>query len=531
MPTFDFTDPSGKSYSVQGPDGATPEQAFQMLQQHIGTPQVGMGEDAAKSVAAGLGSATIGALGSVGDIRSLLSRGADIAGDKLGFDPSMLKSAAGTVFRGLNDAPTSKDVRATVTDPLVDPDYKPQYLTGSLLKKGAELGPNMLLGGPEGALPRFLTNVAAPAVGSELGESVAGPLGGIAGGLAGAVAGPAAFNRAVRAMRPGAETALEDIRAASRANYQHPDVTNVRINPDATEALATTIEHDLQHGANSGFRVANEPKVFSAVNELRLAQQEGRAATVADIDNVRQVLGNAAKERDAQGQLTRQAVAANRAIDHINDFLPRLNQADLLAGNAAAANARLQTARQDWGAYKRAQNVQTLAANAEINAASANSGANIQNATKQAFKPMLKNNAAKAVGYNDEELAALNRIVRGTWTGSAARAAGNLLGGGGGLGMLVGGAAGYHEGGLPGAIGVGLAGRGLKMVGNRSTLNAVADLDRMLRARSPEAIRVAAQNPQIAQHLPPAAMRRLQALVIADPVLVQQLGQPIPANR
>ena len=36
MPTFEFTDPGGKSYSVDGPDGATPEQAFQILQSHLG---------------------------------------------------------------------------------------------------------------------------------------------------------------------------------------------------------------------------------------------------------------------------------------------------------------------------------------------------------------------------------------------------------------------------------------------------------------------------------------------------------------
>ena len=37
MPTFTFTDPSGKTYDVQGPDGATPEQAYGMLQQHLGS--------------------------------------------------------------------------------------------------------------------------------------------------------------------------------------------------------------------------------------------------------------------------------------------------------------------------------------------------------------------------------------------------------------------------------------------------------------------------------------------------------------
>lgn len=37
MPTFDLTSPDGKTYSVEGPDGATPEQAFQILRQHLGT--------------------------------------------------------------------------------------------------------------------------------------------------------------------------------------------------------------------------------------------------------------------------------------------------------------------------------------------------------------------------------------------------------------------------------------------------------------------------------------------------------------
>ena len=34
--TFDFTDPNGKRYTVTGPDGSTPEQAFAILQQYLG---------------------------------------------------------------------------------------------------------------------------------------------------------------------------------------------------------------------------------------------------------------------------------------------------------------------------------------------------------------------------------------------------------------------------------------------------------------------------------------------------------------
>lgn len=41
MPAFTFTSPSGQAYTVNGPDGATPEQAFAILQQQIGgTPKV-----------------------------------------------------------------------------------------------------------------------------------------------------------------------------------------------------------------------------------------------------------------------------------------------------------------------------------------------------------------------------------------------------------------------------------------------------------------------------------------------------------
>jgi hypothetical protein len=35
MPTFDFESPEGRKYTLTGPEGATPEQAFAVLQQHL----------------------------------------------------------------------------------------------------------------------------------------------------------------------------------------------------------------------------------------------------------------------------------------------------------------------------------------------------------------------------------------------------------------------------------------------------------------------------------------------------------------
>lgn len=39
MPTFEFTSPDGKKYEIEGPEGATQEQAFQILSQQLNLPQ------------------------------------------------------------------------------------------------------------------------------------------------------------------------------------------------------------------------------------------------------------------------------------------------------------------------------------------------------------------------------------------------------------------------------------------------------------------------------------------------------------
>ena len=223
MPTFDFTSPDGKTYSVEGPDGATPDQAFQMLQQHIGSakPQASMGEDAAKSVASGLANATAGTLGLAGDLRTGLSALTDFAGGQLGASPDKVQAfkdyaakAASMTGAGavLSNAPTSKQVLGSATDPIVSPDYKPETTLGGYLKTGAEFAPGLLLGG-RGSLPtRLLRDVAAPAVASETAglatkDTAAEPYARAAGALlgsagAGKLANMAAERGAMKASPP-----------------------------------------------------------------------------------------------------------------------------------------------------------------------------------------------------------------------------------------------------------------------------------------------------------------------------------------
>lgn len=527
--------------------------------------------DIATGAGVGLAEGTMGLAGLPGDAGSLISSGVDALGRKFGVDPEKVAAfKRGAVNLGMSSAltagptnmlangPTSSQIK-NFTQSFTGELPQPTSEYGKIAKTVGEFVPNVI-GGPEAIATKLLTRVAAPTIGSEVAGRLAEgtpaePYAKAAGGLAALAGASSVGSRFNAAVKGGATPTVDELKAAARAGYRHEDVKAVQLKPEALDDLATKIEKDLQFGHNSGFRKANEQQVFSAVDELRTPLKRdvgpnGPAspndvleniarkamgdkpkaagpANVDDIDSVRQLLNNLSKERDGSGQMTRQAVAASRAIGHIDDFLPNLKQADLVAGDAAKANAILGEARANWGAAQRAKTVQTKLGDAEINAASANSGGNIQNAIKQQFKPLLKNNAAKAIGYNDEEIAALNSIVRGTWGGSAARAAGNLLGGGGGLGMLASGAVGYEAGGAPGAIAAGLAGRGLKMVGNRSTFNAVAKLDKMLRARSPEALKIVAQNPQLAQALPPKRLQALRSLILSEPALRDQASQPV----
>ena len=533
MPTFDLTSPDGKTYSVEGPHGATPAQAFQILQQHLGAspPSApGYGEDIAKSLPADAAGLVSGTLGLPGDVSNLLAHGSAAASDylaqKMGFDKGPAPAAP--------VLPTSGSIQQNI-EGATGPLYQPQTGPGRMVQNAVNFAP-AVLGGPETMVAKILSRVAAPAAAQEgaraLTEGTAAqPYAEVAGALAGAGGASAVLSKLKAAQ--AAKTAMgslpevDALKSAARSQYQDPAVAAVEIKPAAVTNLGTQIENDL---TTQGFRPSPnlQKSVFDVVRELK---NPPGPVGVNDLDAVRKALGVISGEVDAVGKPTASAAAARTAVRKIDDFIPNLNPADLLKGNASAANSVLQDARGNWGAAKRSEQVQTLLSNAEINAASANSGGNIQNTVKQAFKPLLRNNGAKAVGYNDAEMAALNKIVRGTWAGSAARAAGNLLGGGGGLGMLAGGAAGYEAGGVPGAIAAGIAGRVLKKVGNRSTLNAVQNLDNLIRSRAPEAVRLAAQNPQAAQALPPASIRALRMLILTDPLLRSQNQQSSPVSQ
>lgn len=505
--------------------------------------------DVLKSGGIGLAKGGIGLVGAGGDARNLASSATDYIGRKLGIEPESVQHFKDKAFdaaqltpmtMALSHAPSSSDIQKGIEGVTGD-FYKPKTTAGEYAQTIGEFAPAAI--DPEayvGRLPSILeagkgllTKVLAPATASETaGQATKGTAAEPYARAAAAVVGGGLADTLNRAKSIAAPT-VDELKTAARAGYNHPDVAAVRIAPAATEHLADTIASDLQFGPNSGFRPTNpaHAPVFDEVNNLRSNTPQGAVGgpmpkTVADLDNVRQALGNLAKEKDAVGQMTPAAAAASRAIDRIDDFLPKLKQGDLLAGDAANANQILETARGNWGAAKRAEEVQTKLENGRIQAASTYGGGNINNATRQALRPLQKDNFRRAGGYNADEKEALARAVEGNWVGNTARQIGKL---GPDTGLK-----GIHHIGAAVATGgasipLSLATLAAKVGGDVSTRRAVNNLETQLRERSPlHRSNTAAAAPVVAGQS--GGQRALvRALIASQPYRGANLGPIQPA--
>jgi hypothetical protein len=491
MPTFDFTDPSGKSYSVDGPDGATPEQAFQILQQHLGTPaeapktpSVGVGEDLAKVATNAPGRVVAGLAGLPGD---LLHLGMRSLGDNLSPESSY----------------GSQAIRQSLGS-----DYEAKTGAGKLAQTAVDFAP-AVIGGPETMGAKLLTRVAVPAAASEAAGALTGdnPYAKVAGALAGAGGATAAvrrFNEMAAARQAGnAVPAAEDILKTAKGQFKQAEDMNLTVTPDFASNAAAKMRNDLK-----GFDPEAQGVVFKAADRLEgLGKPTNTAPYVPvemnDVELIRKQLTNLKQSTDAP---TREA--ARKAIASLQESQTTLTPAQVLRGDAGEYGQTMRDAIGNYAAGKRSNTLMGKVALGDLNAATAGSGANEDNALRQAIKQLVRpvNNdivpKAQRLGFSADEIAGLNKVARGTTVGNAARYLGKLAPTGSVSGVL-GAGAGYGVGGPVGAIALPAAGYLAKKIGDLSTKRAVSAVDSLVRSRSPLAAQVAAQlPPQIVRQLP-----------------------------
>lgn len=267
--------------------------------------------------------------------------------------------------------------------------------------------------------------------------------------------------------------ATEDLFNAAEQGYRNMHGFGVELHPHVMDNVATNIETEL---TTQGYRDYLAPKTFRAVDELR--NPSGKYTTTQDVEAVRRALGKAGgdpAERDA----------ARRAVMQIDTALANLTPADAAINPHYADRVAQEAvaARGNYAAAKRAETLDDLTQEAERQAASTGSGANIDNATRQRIKMLLKNKK-QLRGFSDAEKAQMDQIVRGTFTGNAARLLGKLAPSGVVSGALSAGA-GFAAHGPIGAVALPATGLLAKRIADRATANRLNALSEQVRLRSP----------------------------------------------
>jgi hypothetical protein len=304
-----------------------------------------------------------------------------------------------------------------------------------------------------------------------------------------------------------------------------------------TKAQIDTLKNLLaEPGARFGFSIRSGDKIdvlsgsrdASLQDFLKATGYKDHAVQMNEVELIRKQLSKLRMSADAS---TREA--AKRAQEVLTKNQMALTAADAVSGDAPLYSKTMQDAVGNYGAGKRSAVVTGKQDLAVLNAGTAGSGANDDNALRQAMKQIARpiNNtnvpAGKRLGFNNQEIDAARQAAMGTPIGNTARYLGKLAPTGSVSGVLSAGA-GYGAAGPLGAVALPAAGYLAKKIGDLSTKRAVNGLDSLIRSRSPLAVQVAAQlPPQIVAQLSSKTQRLLQALALTAPPLRQKVSQPV----
>lgn len=346
------------------------------------------------------------------------------------------------------------------------------------------------------------------------------------------VASRAAVPAASKAIGPRASRALrvakrkgdfklpttQQLDDAADAGYTALRESDVVFKSDAIALKARELRVKLNE---LGFDETLAPDTFKQLAKLE-NPPDGSFLTTKNIETARRTLNNVWKKNIGPNGNGTDSSAARSVINLLDDFVSSPPSGAVVSGDAVRAGKIAKDARGNFAAARRAEKIENVEQLAELQAASANSGQNTANRIRQKLAQIVDpTKPQRSAGYSDEEIKAIEAVVRGGVAENTLRSAGNLLGGGqglgGGLAAGAAGAAGYAAGGPVAGVVAGaapvLAGRGLKAGAAALGRRGVARVGDMIRSRSPLAQALEAQAgyyyPNIEKHA--AVTRALMA--------------------
>lgn len=275
-------------------------------------------------------------------------------------------------------------------------------LPGGLLVQGAASG-------------AALTDAATPQ--GVAGDAALGAIGGKLGGLA--VKGASSALGKLLGKLPPIRTPAA-LAAAKDAAYAAVDNSGVAYKPSTFSGLITAMGQDVR-AAN--FNPLLHPKVAGALDQLE--KLKGRAPSLTEVDQLRQFIRDNVVDGATAGE-KRLGQMMVREIDH---FISGTGPKQVIAGDPKVAAVAIKTARDLNTRLMKTKDVATALDDAGLRAGSTGSGGNVDNASRQNMRRVLK----KAHSLTPDEDAALRKVIMGGRGQNALRQVGKLSPQGNGL--------------------------------------------------------------------------------------------------
>lgn len=279
-----------------------------------------------------------------------------------------------------------------------------------------------------------------------------------------------AFNRG------RAAPTTEALRTQAQQAYNNARNAGVIIKKDSWRNFGGNLQRRL---ADEGI---DETLHSNAMAALRRITDSSDNVTLEHAEMMRRIANNAIGRASSQQGGGSDARLGYIILDELDDYIGRLGQGDLISGNAPAANAYLQTARNLWSRQSKASEIERLFERAR-NRAPQLTGSGYENAIRTEFR-QLAQNARRIKRFNKSEQDMIRAVARGGPVSNMLRyfskfSPKNAVGG------AVGAGGGYMLGGPFGSVAV-LGGAELARQGSRmSTVNAAARAADFMRRGGP----------------------------------------------
>lgn len=237
---------------------------------------------------------------------------------------------------------------------------------------------------------------------------------------------PGGIARTVRS--PPRPVSVDDLRTQKTAAYKATDNLGVAYNPQSYDDLLVNIVTKARADRISPSR---HERAYSFIRDM--TGDRGRALSLTELDQLRQtVYRDLIKPSYRNPDMEADAHFGQIIVDEIDDLIGRANPANLVSGNADDAARAMTAAREANKRYRRTETIEEAITKAVRRTESTGSGGNINNALRQNIRQIL-DNPKKRRNFTQDEVAAMEQLVRQGATENFLRLVGKLSPSGNGL--------------------------------------------------------------------------------------------------